>query len=141
MEQKQPEMRELLEIVENTMSEFNEAMRRREELSLRIGRRTSQIIRVGAITVPLLSAAVLFLTFALKEDMNKMSMHMETMTGLMQNISTSVSSVPEMSGSVQRMSTDFTAMNNQIYYLNQNVGSMGHNVDRMASPMRMLPFP
>lgn len=166
------EARDLLEIVESAMTEFNEAMRKREELSIRIGRRTTQIMRVGAVTVSLLSLAVIYLTMALKDDMSKMSLQMEQITGLMQTMSTSIQSVPVMADSVQglnhhvknmntlmygmsesikavpvmstavqRMSADMTAMNNQIHFLNRNVGGMRHNVDRMASPMKLMPFP
>jgi len=187
--EKPVETRDLLEIVENSMAEFNEAMRKREELSIRIGRRTTQIVRVGAVTVGLLSLAVLYLTAALKDDMSKMSEQMTQITGFMQTMSVSVNAVPVMSASVQdmnvlmqdmassiravpamttsvqrmnilmqdmassigavpvmstsvqRMSADMTAMNNQIHFLNRNVGNMGYNVDRMASPMKMFPFP
>jgi len=196
MENKEVQSRELLEIVEKSMVEFHEAMKKREDLSIRIGRRTTQIVRVGAVTVGLLSMAVLYLTAALNSDMSKMSEQMEAITGYMQtmnasigtmpvmsasvqdmnvlmrdmsssiravpvmtasmqrmtasvqkmdalleNMAGSVSAVPVMSTSVQRMSADMTAMNNQIHFLNQNVGSMGYNVDRMASPMKMFPFP
>ena len=161
----QSNVRELAEIVENTMADFNDAMRKREEMSIRIGRRTTQVVRVGAVTVALLSVAVIFLTVALKEDMARMSKQMQQMTGYMQEMNTSISAMPEMSASVQemnllmqdmsvsikavpvistsvqRMSTDMTAMNNQVHYLNQNIGSMRHNVDRMASPMKVFPFP
>ncbi|MCK4743121.1 MAG: hypothetical protein KAT25_04820 [Sulfuriflexus sp.] len=141
MNSKETDTREILEIVESTMSQFSEAMRRSEELSIRIGKRTTQIIRYGAAVVVLLSMAVIYLTASLKHDMSRMSYQMEEITGLMGNMSTSISTVPAMSNSVQRISTDFTAMNNQIYYLNQNIGSMGYNVDRMASPMKVFPFP
>ena len=39
--------REVAEIVESAMHQFSEAMYHREQLSIRIGRRTTQIIRFG----------------------------------------------------------------------------------------------
>ena len=68
MDNKQQDTRELVEIVENAMLQFNDAMQKREEMSVRIGRRTTQVVRVGAVTVALLSVAVIFLTVALKND-------------------------------------------------------------------------
>ena len=195
MEQ-QPDNRELLEIVENSMTQFNEAMQRRDDLSIRIARRTTQIIRVGAITVSLLSFAVVYLTIALKQDMHKMSRHMEQMTGLMQTMSTAIVHIPGMAESMHSMDTHMDAlrlevngmnssvssmdrqldhlrnmdlqmdylrvmsadmsglrkdvnfmnqniagMNHQMGTLNGSVGAMGYNVNRMASPIKMLPFP
>ena len=39
--------REIAEIVENALTEFRKGMEAREQLSIRIGRRTTQIIRFG----------------------------------------------------------------------------------------------
>ena len=44
--------REVAEIMENAMHEFSEAMYHREQLSIRIGRRTTQIIRFGMFGSP-----------------------------------------------------------------------------------------
>jgi len=146
--------REIAEIVENSMADFREAMRVREELSVRIGRRTSQIIRVGAISVGLLSFAIVYLTASLNRDMSLMLKQINTMTSSIQKMESHVSemgqnmsSLPVMTSSVTAMQQDVSGMNrgmevmnHQVGQLNSNVGAMGYDVNRMSSPTRMLPF-
>jgi len=128
-------------LVEKTMADFLEAMRLRDELTVRIGRRTSQIIRVGAITVSLLSFAIMFLTASLNKDMAIMVDRMDEISATMKSMNTSMASVPTMSVSVGNMSRDVTEMTRQMHFLNGNVGVMGHDVNRMSAPMRMFPMP
>jgi len=135
------EARATAELVEKTMADFLEAMRLRDELTVRIGRRTSQIIRVGAITVSLLSFAIMFLTASLNKDMAIMVDRMDEISVTMKSMNTSMTSVPAMSVSVGNMSRDVTEMTRQMHFLNGNVGVMGHDVNRMSAPMRMFPMP
>lgn len=159
------EVREIAESVEKTMADFLEAMQLREALSIRIGRRTSQIIRVGAGTVSLLSLAIMYLTASLNSDMKKMSNLMEDISITMNTMEVSISAVPQMASrideialtmksmdgsissvpslatSVDNMSRDVNIMSQQLHFLNGNVGAMGRDVDRMSAPMRMFPMP
>ncbi|MGB5338111.1 MAG: hypothetical protein WBO06_03340 [Gammaproteobacteria bacterium] len=129
----QPEEREPFEIMENSMMQFNEAMRLREELSVRIGRRTSQIIRVGAISVSLLSLAVVYLTYALKTDMQNMSGYMEQMTGMMQSMTTAIAYMPEMNASIQNMNSHIALIQQDLNGMNTSVGSMDRQMDHLRS--------
>ena len=135
------EIRDVAEMAEKTMADFLEAMRLRDELTVRIGKRTSQIIRVGALTVSLLSLAIMYLTASLSKDMVRMVDRMDDISITMTQMNTSMTSVPIMASSVGTMSRDVTEMTRQLHYLNGNVGAMGHDVDRMSAPMRMLPMP
>ena len=152
---KQKDARELAEIVENSMAEFKEAMRLREELSIRIGRRTSQIIRFGTFSVALLSVAIVYLTASLNADMARMVKRMDqiaiTMTSMEGDTSGMNSSVTEMNQAIQTMpqiansvtvmSAEVSQMKQQMHYLNGNVGAMGYEVNRMAAPTKMFPMP
>ena len=159
------DMREIAESVEKIMADFLEAMRLRDELSIKIGRRTSQIIRVGAFTVSLLSLAIMYLTASLNQDMKKMSNRMDEISITMKSMNTSINAVPQMANrideiattmksmegsistvpamatSVGNMSRDVNIMSQQLHFLNGNVGAMGRDVDRMSAPMRMFPMP
>ena len=139
--------RDIALIVEKTMEDFHEAMRLRDELSIRIGRRTSQIIRVGAITVSLLSLAIVYLTASLNKDMSRMLLRMDVMSTSVQKMelhvaemSQNMQSLPTMTTSVTAMQHEMQGMNQQIHWLNGNIGSMGHDMNRMSAPMRMFPF-
>ncbi len=135
------EIRDVAEMAEKTMADFLEAMRLRDELTVRIGKRTSQIIRVGALTVSLLSLAIMYLTASLSKDMVRMVDRMDDISITMTQMNTSMTSVPVMASSVGTMSRDVSEMTRQMHYLNGNVGSMGNDVNRMSSPMRMFPMP
>ena len=134
------EIRDAAKIVESTMADFLEAMRIRDELTVRIGRRTSQIIRVGAITVTMLSLAIMYLTAALSKDMVRMVDRMDEISITMTEMNTSMKSVPTMAKSVGTMSRDMNVMTQQLHHLNGSVGTLGHDVNRMSSPMKMFPF-
>ena len=134
------EVRQTAELVEKTMADFLESMRLRDELTVRIGRRTSQIIRVGAITVTFLSLAIMYLTAALSKDMVRMVDRMDEISITMTKMNTSMASVPVMAKSVGTMSRDVNVMTQQLHHLNNNVGAMSHDVDRMSGPMKMFPF-
>lgn len=135
------EVRATAELVEKTMADFLKAMQLRDDLTVRIGRRTSQIIRVGAMTVSLLSFAIMYLTASLNQDMRRMVDRMDEIAITMKSMDTSMNSVPAMSVSVGNMSRDVTEMTRQMHFLNGNVGVMGHDVNRMSAPMRMFPMP
>ena len=135
------DVNELAASVEKTMADFLESMQLRDALTVRIGRRTSQIIRVGAITVSLLSFAIMYLTASLSKDMVRMVDRMDEISITMQSMNTSMSSVPTMAKSVGTMSRDVNVMTQQMHYLNSNVGSLGNDVNRMSAPMRMFPMP
>ena len=159
------DIREIAQSVEKIMADFLAAMQLRDELSVRIGRRTTQIIRVGAGTVSLLSLAIMYLTASLNTDMKTMSHRMDEISVTMKSMDTYISSVPQMANrideialtmnsmdgsiktvpglatSVGNMSRDVNIMSQQLHFLNGNVGAMGRDVDRMSAPMRMFPMP
>ncbi len=182
--------REIAEVVESAMREFHEAMKLREALSLRIGKRTTQIIRFSLIGMVLLMALMFHLILTLTSNMSDITDRMISMAIYMDSMSKNFISVAEnvkamrfsvdgmhehikvmdtmnlamvgmkdsmlkMSGdmkhmnenmaamqkSMGRMSMDMGNMSYQFTSLTAYVGVMEHNVDRMASPMRMMPFP
>ncbi|MDM8560283.1 hypothetical protein [Candidatus Parabeggiatoa sp. HSG14] len=50
MEKKEENLREIAEIIENAMCEFNAGMKLREASNIKIAKRTTHIIRVGLIS-------------------------------------------------------------------------------------------
>ncbi len=159
------EVRDIAESVEKTMADFLEAMHLRDELSIRIGRRTSQIIRAGSFTVTLLSLAIVYLTSSLNTDMARMVSRMDEISITMTSMNTSIDSVPDMAAHIDGIATTMTSMNTsihavpdmavsvgvmsydvkemtrQMFHMNGNVGAMGNDVNRMSAPMKMFPFP
>jgi methyl-accepting chemotaxis protein len=148
--------KEMLEIVERSLDDFRKGMEYREQLSIRIGRRTTQIIRFGMTGMAILGIALFYLIFILTRDFSDIRKHMTEMSGYMysmeQDFSTVASSItrvhetmlvlndnimvmPAMNSSVESMdtnldslSTDLHSMVEQIHYMNGNVSSLAGNL-------------
>jgi len=166
MEEKTP--REIAEIVESTMRQFNSAMKRREALIMRIGIQTAQIIRVSMIGFILLMIAIFTLLTILLTDMgdiiqgiDEVSEHMkqinqnimlvaENMAGMKQSVDlvkTSINNVnehikvmPLMNLAVEKISDDMLKINDSINYININIASLNEHVDMMRTDMAQMSY-
>ncbi len=140
----QTDTREVAAMVESAMADFVEGMRLRDELSVRIGRRTTQITRVVAITVSLLSIAIVYLTASLNRDMGRMVDRMDEISGrmgLMEQHFVNVSQDTRlMQGAVVQMSDGIYRIDHQMGMMNGNMNNMSYNVNQMAKPMTVFPF-
>ncbi len=140
----QTDTREVAAMVESAMADFVEGMRLRDELSVRIGRRTTQITRVVAITVSLLSIAIVYLTASLNRDMGRMVDRMDEISGrmgLMEQHFVNVSQDTRlMQGAVVQMSDGIYRIDRQMGMMNGNMNNMSYNVNQMAKPMTVFPF-
>ncbi len=86
--------REVAEIVESALHEFNESMAHREQLSIRIGKRTTQIIRSGMISMLTLGLALFYLIFILTRDFSAITEHMDDMSGNMHQMAKPMKAFP-----------------------------------------------
>ncbi|MDH5514447.1 MAG: hypothetical protein OEY45_04740 [Gammaproteobacteria bacterium] len=148
--------RELAEIVETSMREFREGMQHREQMSIRIGRRTTQIIRFGMTGMAILGMALFYLIFILTKDFSQVTKHMDHMSDYMQQMQGDIGSissdiglmqktmmnindnttilpamnnaVANMDGSLVNLSGDVHSMVEQIHAMNGNVGNMAANI-------------
>lgn len=148
--------KEMLEIVERSLDDFRKGMEYREQLSIRIGRRTTQIIRFGMLGLSILGLALFYLIFILTKDFSNITTHMTAMSGYMQQMETSFitvagtigevndtmqtlnesitvmpalnTSVRSMDGNLGTLSTDMHALVAQIEYMNSNVANMTGNL-------------
>lgn len=77
---------ELAGVVERAMHEFSEAMGHREQLSIRIGRRTTQILRFGTFGLTVLSLIMFYLLHILTTDFAKITANMDVMSAHMTNL-------------------------------------------------------
>ncbi len=191
------EPRQMAEIIEQSLREFNSAMQHREQAIVKIGNQTAQMIRVSMIGLILVLCAVFALIAILLSDMGNITKRLEEvvhhmgninqnivyMADNMNNVKQSVDLVrvsidgvekhirvmPLMQVSVDHindniftmnrninnmnatinllnnnltvMSVDIARINQQFGSLNHQLGGMGFNIDRIAAPIKMLPFP
>jgi len=148
--------KELLEIVERSLDDFRKGMEYREQLSIRIGRRTTQIIRFGMTGMAILGLALFYLIFILTKDFSNITTRMTEMSGYMHNmeknfttvagtiirvqetllvINDNITVMPALNSSVRNMdnnlgslSTDLHSMVEQVQFMNGNVSSMAGNM-------------
>ena len=130
--------REVAEIVENALRNFNEAMAHREQLSIRIGRRTTQIIRFGTLSMLMLGLALFYLIFILTRDFSAITGHMDDMSGYMNDMDRNFAVVAE---SITRVDQTLTVLNEHITVmpaLGQSVDNMDSNLGTLSSDMHSM---
>ena len=151
--------REVAEIVESALHEFNEGMAHREQLSIRIGRRTTQIIRFGMLSMMMLGLALFYLIFILTKDFSAITEHMDDMSGFMgsmeQNfvvvaesitrvdktltvLNDSVAVMPALGRSVDNMDSNLGTLSSDMHSMVGQLEQMNGNVSNMASSMHIL---
>ncbi len=164
--EKNENARELAEIIEHAMIEFNAAMKRREELSIRIGRRTTQIVRMSMVGMTLLTASIVFLIHYLTKDTHQIAERLDeiatyiqqvnqNIVGLADNmhqvkwavndvklsvdqLNTHVEVMPMMNLSVGKISNNMLKINSNINYINTNIGSLNDNVNMISIDMARM---
>jgi len=139
--------REVAEIVENALRNFNEGMAHREQLSIRIGRRTTQIIRFGMLSMMMLGLALFYLIFILTKDFSAITGHMDDMTGFMSSMDQNFVVVAK---TLTRVEQTMTVLNDSVMVMPalgrsvdlhsvvNHLQQMNGNVLSMASSMHIL---
>lgn len=119
------------------MADFVEAMRLRHELSIRIGRRTTQILRFSAAALIVLGLGIMALNLTLINHMMDITSRMDEISGHMASMR---GNFDQVAGSVTDMDHRIATLNRQFDVLNGQMSYMTRDVNTMSSPMRMFPF-
>jgi hypothetical protein len=151
--------RAVAEIMENAMHEFSEAMAHREQLSIRIGRRTTQIIRFGMAGLSILGLALFYLIFILTKDFSTITGHMERMSGNMYSIESNFAAVardmhqvqqtllglndnvrvmPAINGAVQNLDSSLLALSNDLHSMVVPIHNMNSGVGNLAANLQLM---
>jgi uncharacterized protein YoxC len=110
------------------MSDFNSAMKVREEVSIRIGTRTTHIIRFGTVGLLLIVLALFYLIYTLTGNMRAITMHMVDVSANIQQMTTQFENVTQ---DIRGMRTAMESMNNNISTMNKSilvVPNMNHTI-------------
>lgn len=123
--QLEPNLQTVATTVAVAMADFKEGMRMQQEnveqhrqLSIRIGARTTQIIRFSLFSILVLGLAMFFLVYILMQDMHSMNKRMN-----------------EMSGHIAGMHAHFTAVASHTEQMNQSVQEMARYFPNMGGSM------
>lgn len=139
-----PESLQLAKLMETLVTEsraqtadFLEAMRLREELSIRIGRRTTQVIRFSLAALVTMGVAMFVLILTLIVHMDNITHRMDDMTKLMASMN---KDFDQVAFNVNSMDGKIGMINGQFGVLTNQMGYMTRDVNTMSSPMRFMPF-
>jgi methyl-accepting chemotaxis protein len=140
--------KEIAGMVERALDDFRQGMEYREQLSIRIGRRTTQIIRFGMIALSIGTIIQVERTLTrLNEHITVMPAlndsvgSMDSNLGLLRtDLHSMVEQIEYMNGNVLNMANSMQVLNNQFNDMNRTVGNMASNMRQMAKPMKVLPF-
>lgn len=130
--------KELIGMVERALDDFRQGMEYREKLSIRIGRRTTQIIRFGMTALSILGLALFYLIFILTKDFSNIRTHMTEMSGYMysmdNNFTTVAGTITQVEKTLLRLNQHITVMP----ALNDSVGSMDGNIGLLRGDLHSL---
>ena len=163
----QNETREVALIVEQAMADFRAGMEENTRFGVRIGRRTTQIIRAGMLSILILGGAMFYLITILTKEFSNIAGNMDSMAGNMismeqnfQSVSTDLAKIesaihvmtktdlaalPAIDDSVKVISdemgllrSNFETVNNHMQALRGSVGNMNHSMGVMTGQLGEL---
>lgn len=129
---------DICRIVSSTMKDFRESMEYSHQMSIRIGRRTTQIIRLGMFSVLILGVVMAYLITTMASDFNRMTEHMTAMSSNMQHMEKHFAAVSKR---ITSMDATLTNMNSSVYVLPEMASTLGHmnnNTYQMSDDMRSM---
>ncbi len=125
-------------MIENTLKQFNDAIKSQEQLNLQNSRRTAQVIYYGASALILLFAVVVFLTWSLKNDMGRMNGYMQEMAKGVSSMNNSIgqmqNSMSTMEGGINKVASHTQSISRSIVQPDNSVAVLQH----IANSVRLM---
>lgn len=129
---------EVCNIVSAVMSDFRDSMEMQRDMSIRIGRRTTQIIRMGLLSVFILGAVMTYLITTLAGDFGRMTEHMVAISGYMSSMEKNFTNV---SVRMEHMDLTLSGMQQSVQVMpqiNNMLGVIGKSTYQMSGDMNLL---
>lgn len=138
MEEKDERFREVAQIFKESLGDFHKAMEYRDNLTVRIGRRTTQIIRYGMFGLLVLALAMFYLIYILTTNMEQITGRMNQMAVYMGNMDKQftlvANNVQAMNRSVERMNEHIHVM----HLMNVAIGNISEQIGQMSIDMHQM---
>ena len=128
----------MCDIVSTVMRDFRESMEMSREMSIKIGKRTTQIIRMGMLSVFILGAVMTYLITTMAGDFGRMTTNMVAMSGYMKSMEKNFAQV---SGRLAHMDLILTKMGESVYVLpeiSKTMNIMGRSTYQMSSDIHVM---
>ncbi|OAD18794.1 hypothetical protein THIOM_005600 [Candidatus Thiomargarita nelsonii] len=144
--------REIAELVESSLREFNLAMQRRETLIFEISAQTAQIIRFSMISLTVWAAAMFALIIILLSDMGNITQRLDEVAGYMKNISQNITVVAgnvyevklsldnldEHVKVITMMNDSVSKMSEQVFNINTNINDINTSINKINTSVITL---
>ena len=130
---------ELIRRVEASMADFRAGMQSTHDLSVRIGKRTTQFLRLFVLCMFILGVALVYLIVSLKQDMGGFVDQMALMN---QNVLQMTQSVGLMQGSTAAMVGHLQVMpemNTELAKMSHTIGTLNSQIASISGQMQALP--
>jgi len=159
--EKDEKLEDVVSVFKESMTEFHHAMQLREEFSVRVGRRTTQIIRFSLVGLSILGVAIFALIFTLlfrmaqittgmdkmgeymqdmKKNFVKVNENMDTMNSTMSSMNKHVSVMVDMNTAIGDMNGSMRQMSVNMKEMNQNMASMQTSMSQMSYDMGNMSY-
>ncbi len=143
------QFKEIANIISDAMSAFQDGMRlqqqvveQQRQLSIRIGVRTTQIIRFSMFSILILGMAMFFLVYTLMQDMHNINARMNDMADHIAAMHTQFASVADHTGKmtqfVETMSTQMPAMGDSMQHMDGYMKTMSVDMNAMSQNMQAM---
>jgi uncharacterized protein YoxC len=143
---------ELAQIVAAAMRDFRVGMEAQQQLAVRIGARTSQVIRYGMLGLSVFGCLIFFLVYVLMKDMREVVTTMREMSGYMASIEAETAHLSKRVGGIHdnmrvmtatmqalpQMNDDLSGMNTHVGEIARAVSGMNGSVAAMQADIRHL---
>ncbi|MEO5339139.1 MAG: hypothetical protein H7837_01280 [Magnetococcus sp. MYC-9] len=141
MDQKQ-EMQATIDLVTQTIGDFNAEMVEVDRVAAQIGRRTTRLIRMVLSVLAVSGAIILYLVVHLTGNMSTMIESMNTMyshfglmsknmheiTGSVTNMGHNIVGIPSIAKAMQQMNGDVSGMSGSVTRMTLHIQSMERNI-------------
>lgn len=134
----------ILERVEATLKDFREGTKYTNDLSVRIGKRTTSLLRVIAFCFLLIGILLAYLITTLRVEIGDFLGEMKLMNS---NVEKMTTAVLQMDQTTQSMSSYLTviptvmpAMSQDLTMMSKEVGTMNQHIKSMTQQMQYLPL-
>jgi uncharacterized protein YoxC len=146
------DLKELAEIVHHSMSEFQTAMRLRDDLALKITQRTTYLLSFGMIALLLLAGSLFYLIITLTANMNnitlkvtevahsmeKIDKNLVVVAQGMQVVKQSMDHLGSQLGTMSNLNTTVATIGNEILNVRQDINHISMDMSYIRGSIGMM---
>lgn len=131
--------------IDAILDEFERSMDARTQLTVRIGKRVTQLVRIAIFGILIVTLAMFYLVHILSRDVTTMTEHMEVMDGHMRSMESDFEAVATYMGSMrasidgmQQAMTSMSPMTESVVAMDRHMTTMQTNMETIEGDIRRI---